>query len=95
MKDGRRRVGGIGRAGGADRRVVAMAERDIGDAALADFAGIADHPGPAVGLQRGVGGVELADHRPVAARAVIGGQQDLGRGGVLQLDEIGLVLDLE
>ena len=63
--------------------------------ALADLAGIADDAGAAVGLQRGVGGVELADHRPVAARAVIGGQQDLGRAGVLQLDEIGLVLDLE
>src|ERR1041385_5224745 len=94
VKDGRCCVGGIGRTGGADRRVVAMTERDIRHRTLADCTGIADDAALAVGEERGVARVERADCRRSEA-AVIGGEQDLRRSGILQLDKIGLVLDRE
>ena len=72
---------------------MAMAEREIRDAALPDIAGVADHAGLAVGQQRGVGRVESADVRRYGGRAIIRGQQDLGRGRILQFDKIGFVLD--
>src|SRR5439155_9632463 len=75
--------------------VVAMAEREIGHAALADLAAIADDAGLAIGLQRSVRRIQIADSRPDAARAVIRGQQDPRRAGILQLDEVRLVLDDE
>ena len=60
-KGERRRVRGVGGPGHANGGVVAMAESKIGHAAFADRTGIAEHAGPAVGLQRGVRGVEGAD----------------------------------
>src|SRR6267378_4881559 len=53
-----RRVGGPGRADGG---VVAMAESKVGHAAAADLTCIAEHAGPAVGLQGGVRSVKGAD----------------------------------
>src|SRR5262249_13871757 len=91
----RRRVGRVRRAGRADRRIVAVAQREVGDRALAYLTRVADDARLAVGLQRGVGRVERADRRRRGAGAVVGGQQDSRRGRVLELDEVRLVLDDE
>lgn len=53
-KGQRGRVRGVGGPGRADRGVAAMAETKIGHAAFADRTRIAEHTGPAIGLQRGV-----------------------------------------
>src|SRR5438128_4033089 len=91
----RRRVRRIGRARPPDRRVMAVAESEVDDAALADRACVAEHARLPVGLQRGVRRIQGADPGRGRGRTVVRGQEDARRIRVLELDEIRLVLDDE
>src|SRR2546426_9380348 len=68
-----RRVRGVDGPGCPDRGVVAVAEREVRDAALAHLTGVAEHAGFAVGLQRRVRGVEGADGGRRGVTAVVRG----------------------
>ena len=48
----RRRVRRVGGAPRLRRGIVAVAEREVGDGAFSDGAGVAEDPGPAIRLQR-------------------------------------------
>src|SRR5262245_53450855 len=71
----RRRVRRIDRAPGPDRRIVAVAEREVCDAAGADRTRVAEDARLAVRLQRRVRRVQGADGRRRRARAVVRGQE--------------------
>ena len=74
---------------------MAMTEGKISYATLADFAGIAEHTGLAIGLQRRVRGVKGADAGRYGAWTIVCGEQDPRRARVLQLNKVGFILDLE
>src|SRR5207245_2951019 len=89
------RVRRIGRARRPDRRVVAVAESEVGDAALADRARVAEHTRLSVLLQRRVRRIQGADRGRSRGRTVVRGQEYARRLRILELDEIRLVLDDE
>src|SRR5687768_10279087 len=72
-----------------------MAERDVGDVTVPDLAGVTEHARLAVRLERSVGAVHRHDGLRYGVLTVIRGEQYPGRGRILDLDEVRLVLDFE
>src|SRR5207245_8994104 len=84
----RRRVRRIGRARRPDRRVVAVAESEVGDPALADRARVAEHTRLSVLLWRRVRRIQGAERGRSRGRTVVRGKEYARRLRIQELEEI-------